>query len=82
MSEEPSNDVDLKILQAAAARLMEHFSSVQIVATLNSTDRATYSCCAGAGCPYARYGATKEWVIQEEEQIAYRALKQEEEDDE
>jgi hypothetical protein len=67
-------------LRMACQRLMEHFDTVQIIATKKDTDNVgTDAFWFGQGNWYARYGSVKEWAIEAESIMAERAA---EEDDE
>lgn len=58
-----------KILTEAAEKLGEHFDSVQIIAVTSNqgSERCAASLTAGTGSYYERLGATREWVITQEE---------------
>ena len=73
-----SEDIDKthKIIERALQQLGEHFSSVQIVATVEDGESTTMFH-DGVGNYYARYGSVKEWVAIEEAQ----AIEDEEDDD-
>lgn len=58
-----------ELLDKAAEALGEHFCSVQIIATTNNTT-GTNTCAAmqaSAGSLYERIGATREWVLVQDE---------------
>lgn len=60
----------VELLEAHAARIMEHFDSVQIVATrFDGESQTTDVFRAGGGNYYARLGSMKEWLINEEERL-------------
>ena len=57
---------DMRLLDQACARLMEHFDTVQILATRRHEDGETISAASGQGNFYARYGQAKLWLMREE----------------
>lgn len=58
---------DYKVLDSFLAQLMEHFDTVQIVATKHCTERdASIKRQRGDGNWYARYGSVKEWINDQE----------------
>lgn len=51
------------VADRAVAQLLEHFDSVQIIATVRSrTDKTTHLLTTGGGCIYGRLGATQHWL--------------------
>ena len=64
--ETDDGDRDLRTLDRLLAQLSEHFDSVQIIATRHERDR-TISANRGTGDWYSRYGAVREWLIQQDE---------------
>lgn len=58
---------DCKLLDNSVAVLMEHFDTVQIVATRHGIDG---TCCAarGAGNIYARAASIREWLVKDNEE--------------
>lgn len=68
--EKPREAPGVELLESHAARLMEHFDSVQIVATrFSGESQETDVFRAGGGNYYARLGSMKEWLINEEERL-------------
>lgn len=69
-------------LRMACQRLMEHFDTVQIIATKKDQEPLSAGTDAfwfGQGNWYARYGSVKEWAIEAESIMACRAEDDEEE---
>ena len=60
-----ADDRLLEVLRGHRSMLMEHFDSIQIIAT-KMTDGESASYISGAGCVYSRRGAVREWLIGEE----------------
>lgn len=58
----------MRILDAHAAGLMEHFDSVQIIAT-KRLGGSTVNAASGGGNFYARYGSVREWLIRQDEMV-------------
>jgi len=57
-----------KILKEALVKLGEHFDYIQVFVGVREQGE-TYCASTGNGEWYARYGACREWIIQEEEQM-------------
>jgi hypothetical protein len=57
-----------RLVQEALRRIIEHSDSVQIIVTkrLENGKGETYRHVAGLGNSYARFGAAKEWVNEQE----------------
>lgn len=81
MSEDPqegfgsglTNEFRMSLLVKAAARLREHFSSVQIVACRPEDGNRVTHFEAGNGSWYERYGSMRYWLLMEEEADRERA---------
>lgn len=58
----------LKLVEAASAKLAEHFDGVQICATHNLEGQTT-SYVSGHGNIHARIGVLREWVIRQEQYV-------------
>lgn len=59
---------DNALLQKHVDQLMEHFSSVCILATRHRADSENTALCSrGRGDWYAQYGAAREWIIVQEQ---------------
>jgi len=66
--EESQKDLDVKMINKHLDTLIEHFDSVQIFATRQSSHNdGTVHINIGRGNYFARYGQIKEWIIVEEE---------------
>lgn len=63
----PTPEHDLELLQKSVAGLMEHFDTVQIFATrYHGPSKGTRSITHGAGNYYARQGAVREWIVEDD----------------
>lgn len=72
-------------IERAVATLMEHFDSVQIVATkLTGTghQRGTQLYAHGSGCYYSRVGSVSEWLMRREEETRREVWSEDDEPEE
>lgn len=69
-----AKDEDLQRVQDAVDVLIEHFDSVQILATKHEPEieDGTVHVSLGAGNWYARYGQAKEWLLRCDETAKQR----------
>lgn len=61
-----SQHSDITIIEKHIAQLMEHFESVQIIATKIEGDE-TIAASKGDGNWYARVGSVRDWLAQQDE---------------
>jgi hypothetical protein len=80
MTTEQEDDDRMKRLAKAADALAEHFSTVQIIATVEDADIAT-PFNSGRGNWYARYGSVIEWVMYSEDQMLNNGQEDDDEED-
>ncbi len=69
-----------RIAERAAAELMEHATSVQIIVTARGRDGGTVSFATGRGCFYSRLGAAREWVVKQDERVRRAVAREDDED--
>lgn len=79
---EQHQEAQFEIVKASAARLREHFDSVQILVTVDAGDGATLSIAWGEGNWFARYGQAVEWVKKQDAFTAANAKDEAQEGDE
>ena len=53
----------LAMLEGHASQIMEHFDTVQIIATRHNPETGTGLAHVGRGNHYARVGACREWMM-------------------
>lgn len=70
---------DIVLLKATSARLSEHFDTVQIFVTRQTSD-GTVNCQWGSGNWFARYGQIKQWLVKEDEAACVECRKSEDEE--
>ena len=74
-------DADIhKMVARHVAQISEHVTAVQIIVTVqNCTETARHT--HGAGCWYSRMGAIREFVINDNAEIAHRVKRMHDEQD-
>jgi hypothetical protein len=80
MTTEQMDDDRMKRLAKAADALAEHFSTVQIIATVEDGDITT-PFNSGRGTWYGRYGSVIEWVMYSEDQMLNNVEEDDDEED-
>lgn len=67
-SDEEQESFDEAILKKYCTHLIEHFSSVRIIATRHRSEtNDTVACSSGAGDYYSQIGAVRDWLIRQDE---------------
>jgi len=75
--DEKDTQRQMEVVKAAAARLREHFDSVQIFCTVAAPDNSTRCISWGEGDWFARYGHVREWVTKTEARARKEAVEEE-----
>jgi hypothetical protein len=67
-SDDDPEERDMERIKRACTLLIEHFDSVQIIATRHAPDEdGTIHASWGEGNWYARYGSVREWLLKKDE---------------
>ncbi len=76
-----TKDREIALIDSHVAQLMEHFDSVQILATRTKSDGTTIGVTRGRGNWYSRVGYAREWLLRDDEYNRINVREENEDDD-